>query len=292
MDLEAFQQQLRTTGHYESPSKPRRTRAERWFWRSNTWYYLQLVAIVREAAGIARRGVYDNRMFGLSSLRFLRLLEACGGKVRIEGVNEVSPSACPVVFASNHMSLLETILLPCILLSHGSLSNVVKESLLSYPFLGTVLRTHEPICVTRRNPREDLKQVLVQGTRVLQGGRSVLVFPQATRTPYVSPRQFNSLAVKLAARAGVPVVPLALKTDWHGIGRVLKDIGPLHRDRVVHVKMGAPRNAADDPRSAQNDVIHFIVGNVRAWGGEVREAQTADNNKQGSRDLPAPQNKT
>ena len=47
---------------------------------------------------------------------------------------------------------------------------------------------------------------------------SVLIFPQTTRELFFDPKKFNTLGIKLAKRAKVPVIPIAVKTDawWHG----------------------------------------------------------------------------
>ena len=97
---------------------------------------------------------------------------------------------------------------------------MVKESLLKYPFFGPVLGSREPIVVGRSNPREDLVAVLEGGEARLKQGRSVIVFPQSTRSSVFDPAHFNTIGVKLAKRAGVPVIPVALKTDAWGNGNL------------------------------------------------------------------------
>ena len=52
------------------------------------------------------------------------------------------------------------------------------------------------------------------------------------------PGAFNSLGAKLAARSGVPVVPIALKTDFSGLGPVVKEFGRIDRTRTVHFRFG------------------------------------------------------
>ena len=57
------------------------------------------------------------------------------------------------------------------------------------------------------------KAVLEGGKQRLQKGISIIVFPQTTRTVRFEPENFNSIGVKLAQRAKVPIIPLALRTD-------------------------------------------------------------------------------
>ena len=50
------------------------------------------------------------------------------------------------------------------------------------------------------------------------------------------PEEFNSIGVKLAKKAGVPVVPVAIKTDFWGNGRIIKELGPIDNKKTIHIK--------------------------------------------------------
>jgi 1-acyl-sn-glycerol-3-phosphate acyltransferase len=122
-----------------------------------------------------------------------------------------------------------------------------------------------PITVTRTNPREDLKAVLEEGSALLKEGRSVIIFPQTTRTMELEPERFNSIGVKLARRAGVPVVPIALKTDALGNGRVLKDFGTVDPTRDVHFSIGEPMEITGRGHEEHRRIIEFITAKLNTW---------------------------
>ena len=46
--------------------------------------------------------------------------------------------------------------------------------------------------------------------------------------------------MKLAKKAGVQVVPVAIKTDFWGNGKLIKELGPLDRHKPIHIKFGEP----------------------------------------------------
>ena len=119
----------------------------------------------------------------------------------------------PVLFIANHMSTLETMILPCIISPLRKVTFVVKESLVKHPLFGDVMRSRNPIIVGRTDPRKDLEAVMTGGMELLSKGISIIIFPQSTRNVEFKPEEFNSLGVKLAKKAGVQVVPIALKTD-------------------------------------------------------------------------------
>ena len=232
-------------------------------------FYSRVALIVWRAARAASRGNYDDDDWRRSSLDVFRALEAVGGLVEIEGVDHFRNIGGPCVFIGNHMSTLETFLLPSIIVPSKRITYVVKRSLVEYPVFGHVMRSRDPIVVGRTNPREDLTAVFEGGAKRLGEGISIVVFPQTTRTEVFDPAAFNSIGIKLAKRARVPVVPVSLKTDAWGNGRFFKDFGKIDPARVVHIAFGQPLSVQGTGAGEHQRVIDFIREHLRAWGGKV-----------------------
>ena len=74
------------------------------------------------------------------------------------------------------------------------------------------------------------------------------------------------MGAKLARRAGVPLLPLALKTDFMGIGKVIRDCGRLDRSRQLHFKFGQPMQIEGNGKEQHEATVNFIGDNLRAWG--------------------------
>ncbi len=275
MNTLEFQKTLREPGSYRTAEKSVYCPLERLLGRTDSWYYLKIFRVVFWGAFVARMGKYDPSFWGQQSFEILQAAEICGAKITISGCESVAKYNRPVVFVSNHMSMLETMLYPGILLSFGGLATVVKDSLLTYPVFGHIMRAVDPISVSRRNPRDDLKEVLSKGENILRAGRSVLIFPQATRDVVFRPEEFNSLGVKLAKKAGVPVVPIALKTDFHSNGIRFKDIGDLDRSRHVRFRFGPVMEITGNGKSEHAKIIKFIEENLREWGAAVKEGDNS-----------------
>lgn len=278
MTATEFQEQLRRTGEYDTPAVGTRSFADRLLGGWDGWYYGDVLRIVFIARRLAQAGRYDASAWAASAFATLRSCERCGGTVHIRGAQEPGRSGSPAVIIANHMSMAETFVLPAILLTHRDVCFIVKHSLTTHPLFGPIMRAVHPISVTRANPRQDLKDVLEQGQAALAAGRHVVVFPQATRTAFFSPPDFNTLGVKLAARAGVPVIPLALKTDFQGNGKRIKEFGPLDRRQPMHYHFGEPMTVVGREKAAHAEVVAFIRERVTAWGGHVNEttASTKD----------------
>jgi 1-acyl-sn-glycerol-3-phosphate acyltransferase len=200
-----------------------------------------------------------------TSMGVFKALESIGAKIRITGMDNFSGLETPCVFISNHMSVLETFILPSIIGQFKYTTFVVKESLMKYPVFRHIMRTLDPVVVGRANPREDLVTVLRDGTSRLAAGMSVVVFPQSTRSVRFDPGQFNSIGVKLALRAGVPIIPIALKTDAWGIGKFLKDYGPVDPGKTVYISFGKAMEVEGRGAAQHRKVIDFIQEKLGQW---------------------------
>ncbi|PLX38963.1 MAG: 1-acyl-sn-glycerol-3-phosphate acyltransferase [Deltaproteobacteria bacterium] len=234
-------------------------------------FYPRIFSTVYRAAKIAKAGLYDGDAWIKSSLEVLNAVERSGGNVLIEGMENLPYDGSPVVYVANNMSTLETFLLPSILRPKGPVTFVIKEQLLRYPVFGWVMRSRNPIAVGRSNPREDLTTVLREGKARLEEGMSVIVFPQTTRAPYFDPTAFNSIGAKLAARSGVKLVPLALKTDFWSNGKRLKDFGPILPANTVHFKFASPLEPEGKGDAAHRATVKFITEELALWGASSPE---------------------
>ena len=153
---------------------------------------------------------------------------------------------------------------------------VVKESLIEYPLFKHVMISRDPVVVGRTNPRRDLQRVMAEGQKRLQNGVSVIIFPQTTRSVTFDAQKFNSLGVKLAQRAGVPVIPVALKTDAWGLGKRLKDFGKIHPAEAVHICFGNPFCVSGSAKAAHQFIVEFITEKLRSWGQPVLSDATGE----------------
>ena len=229
-------------------------------------FYRYIFPIVWKAGAKAKKGNYDTTEWAKSSLAVLHALEHIGIKFEITGVEHFRELKGPCVFLSNHMSTLETFVLPAIIASIKPVTFVVKESLVETPVFKYVMRSRDPITVGRANPREDLKAVFEGGTGRLNAGISIIIFPQTTRFLDFDPKKFNTIGIKLAKKANVPVVPVALKTDAWGNGRVFKDFGKMDPSKIVHFAFGEPLRIRDRGTEEHEKVLEFISSKLKEWG--------------------------
>lgn len=231
------------------------------------WYfYLNIFRVMVLSHKIAKRGLYNDDQWVEMSFLMLKCVENSGGRCYFTGLNNISKHEGPVVFIGNHMSTLETFILPSIIVPRKSITFVIKKDLLDYPIFGTTMRTREPITVGRQNPKEDFRVVMAEGQKILRSGKSLVIFPQSTRMEHFDPEKFNTIGVKLAKRAGVPIVPFALKTDFWGNGKILKDVGPIRRNRDVHFHFEPPMEVCGNGKEEHQKITELVQNKLREWG--------------------------
>jgi 1-acyl-sn-glycerol-3-phosphate acyltransferase len=156
-------------------------------------------------------------------------------------------------------------ILPGLIQPLRNVTFVVKESLVKHPLFGDVMRSRNPIVVGRTDPRKDLEAVMNGGMELLAKGISIVIFPQSTRNVIFKPEEFNSLGVKLAKKAGVQVVPVALKTDFWGNGILIKEIGPLDSSKTIYFRFGEPFKVTGTGKEENQKIIDFIQSSLNEW---------------------------
>lgn len=229
-------------------------------------FYLKVISIVWNDSRKVRRGQYDSAEWHDGSVRTIKALEMSGCQFEATGMEHLKGIDRPCIFIGNHMSSLETFTLPAIIMPHGfDLAYVVKRSLVDYPIFGDLVNVRDPVVVERVNPRDDLRVVMEEGARRLEQGRSLIIFPQHTRSVDFDPKQFNSIGIKLAKRTGAVVVPFALLTWAWSTGKMIKDFGPIIPSRTVHFAFGEPMEIAGKGQEEQQRIVDFIQGKLQAW---------------------------
>ena len=214
----------------------------------------------------ARRPDFELGYWPNAGYRVLQAVERTGGRVVVDGCENLDAAGGPAVVAANHVSALETYLFPPLLAPWRSVAYILKKSLLKYPLLGRCVRSIRPIPVTRNSPVADLRAVLSHGTESLRGGRFVVVFPQGSRDRLFKPDSWHSLGTKLALHAKVPVVPVAVATDFLRIGEWQRDLfASDHPSSVVRLSFGPPVPPDLSEHEMQKRQIDFVAGTLAEW---------------------------
>ncbi len=229
-------------------------------------FYSRVVKVVLYSNKMVKKNIYNDFNWVGSSLDLFFGFERAGIKYEIKGMSNITKHEGPVLFIGNHMSTLETLTLPAVIHPVKKIVFITKKELTDYPFFGPINSARDPIIVGRENPREDLKIVIEEGRKRIEAGKSIVIFPQKTRSKYFDVKGFNSLGVKLAKQNNVPVVPFALLTDAWDNGKYIKEAGSIDTSKKVRFKFGEPFTVDDRGAESHQRIIDFITSRLTEWG--------------------------
>ncbi|MBR7145604.1 MAG: 1-acyl-sn-glycerol-3-phosphate acyltransferase [Lentisphaeria bacterium] len=257
---------LYTANDYDTPENTPHALMDTLLFRSRWYFYWKNFGVFIRTGKCGQAGKLDGFMQTEFSNENARLVEAVGGKLHLRNLDNINKlNGQPAVIVANHMSLLETALLHAVMRPRLDFTFVIKRSLFDVKYFGDIMRSLEAIAVDRVNPRDDFKAVLTEGKERLARGKSIVLFPQATRSEVFIPENFNTIGIKLAKSAGVPVLPLALKTDFLGNGKLIRDMGPVRRKHEVYFEFGEPVMVTDSGKELHENIIKFIQERLDNW---------------------------
>ena len=129
-------------------------------------------------------------------------------RVETEGLDNV-PTHAPVLFMSNHQSLVDIAAIVHTLPTTQSWRFVAKKELVRVPIFGWALLTTGQIIIDRGD-RPRAVASLARAAERIRSGVSVIIFPEGTRSPTGSLRPFKSGPFHLALAAQVPIIPVTV----------------------------------------------------------------------------------
>ena len=168
-------------------------------------------------------------------------------KVRVVGREQLDPNQT-YVFVANHRSYLDAA--PLFAFTGRRMGMIAKKELLNAPILGYGMGFVNVIAIDRSN-RERAVESLKVATERLRSGISFGVCPEGTRAQPGEMLPFKKGAFHMAAQAGVPIAPIALKNCGQIDGqRNRRSLARHHRNGLS----AAGRNVVGQER--QTDLVN------------------------------------
>ncbi len=266
--LEMFREELLRTGGYRTPPERKATVPRKKGWLTTlgfTWSVFSVFPYCAVSEALRRLTTDKWAHYCFASLR---KAEKYGTDVIMDGWNNRRDYDGPVVYLANHMSTLETVMLPFVLLTYGPIGTVVKQSLSHLPCLEKAAAHMGLIPIGRKSPREDLATIFGVGVDRNKEGNSILIFAQGTRQSVFARKGWSSIGSKLAEKAGVPVVPIAVKTDMEptrpGGKGWFKDFGTVDPSKDIRLACGPVLTGTS--RELQRASFDWIKSKLDSWG--------------------------
>lgn len=200
-------------------------------WLAWTLAWAAAVSLVQIGPNLVALAVRPTARTFWRWLRVWSRLVLGGAGIRVDARGR--PAAGPAVYVANHQSMLD---IPVLTLAIGApFVFVARAGLGRLPIVGAVLRHSRCVLVDRQAPG-GAEAALDQAAERLADGEAVLFFPEGTRSYDATLGAFYPGAFRLAERAGVPVVPVAVD----GAARLVNERERTARPGRVRVRIGAP----------------------------------------------------
>jgi 1-acyl-sn-glycerol-3-phosphate acyltransferase len=113
----------------------------------------------------------------------------------------------PQIFMANHQSDFDIL----IVLAHipGQFRWIVKKELFKIPVFGKAMKSAGYIEIDRQNHEKAMKSI-EEAAQKIREGKSVMTFPEGTRSKDGTIQPFKQGMFHLAIQAGVPIVPISI----------------------------------------------------------------------------------
>lgn len=129
-----------------------------------------------------------------------------GSTLEVKGrENIISDRA--VVFTPNHQSYFD---IPSMIAAIDTpITFMSKKSILKLPVVGKVMQEFNCLTLDRDDIKEAAKTV-VEAINLLKSGKSIIIYPEGTRSKDGQVGEFKDGTFKIAAKASAPIVPVTI----------------------------------------------------------------------------------
>lgn len=138
-----------------------------------------------------------------------------GVRVEVRGRENIN-SGTSYVFVANHQGAYDIFSIYGYL--HHDFRWMMKQSLRRIPFVGYSCAVSGQVFVDNSSPSA-IRRTMQAAERQLAKGRSVVVFPEGSRTPDGRLHAFKRGVYTLAMEFGLPVVPITIDGAYHVMPR-------------------------------------------------------------------------
>ncbi len=180
------------------------------------------------------------------------ILKTTGVRLHVSGLEHIDPR-CSYVVAANHQSIYD---IPIVFTALPlQLRIVAKESLGRIPFLGWHLQRTGHLLVDRKHPGAG---ILKRMANLVAAARSVIVFPEGTRSVDGSVGRFKGGIFLLATDSALPVLPVSIARSRFVMAKGRLMVMPADVDVTIHPPIATNGITREQARSFADQVREVI----------------------------------
>jgi len=196
----------------------------------------------------------EEKVHRIANIWARMLLKLSAIRVEVEGVQNVSLDR-PQIFMSNHQSDFDIL----IVLAHipGQFRWIAKKELFKIPIFGKAMRNAGYIEIDRQHHENAMKS-LDEAAIKIREGKSVMTFPEGTRSRDGAIKQFKQGMFYLAIQSGVPIVPISII----GASEIMPKRSLLIKPGRIKMIIGRPVEVSPYTIATRGELIERVRGSI------------------------------
>lgn len=212
---------------------------------------------------LATKREYRFRIYRMMQDLSRRMVKAAGATIEIKG-KENLPAQGPVVYMATHKGLFDSPVM-ALLIENEPIIFIGKEETKNMPVFGKWFEAMGCIYLARDDMKQSL-QAILKGIEELKNGQSVVIFPEGTRMKGKEMGTFKAGSFKLATKANVPIVPIAIQNTY----KVLEEKKRIQKT-TIYVNVGKPIDVASLSAEDKKKLPTYVEDQVRALLAEITD---------------------
>ena len=182
------------------------------------------------------------------------VMKLAGAKITVIG-EENLPKDQTVLFVANHQSNFDIpLLMSSINVPKGF---IAKKELEKWPMISTWMKYIKCIFMDRSNLRKSA-EAIVEGTKLLRGGYSMVIFPEGTRSKGGPIGDFKAGSFKLATKSKCPIVPVTIDGTYKLLEANNNWIKSADVRLIIHPPIDVT-SLSKEESDALHNTVHSII---------------------------------
>lgn len=183
--------------------------------KSIFWYLNFVISLILQTGNLKKskrilkeqgEKAFEDFVFEKTTSWAKQQVDNSGAKITVHNVERI-PQDRNVLFVSNHQSDFDIAVFMALIPKRTGF--VAKSEMEKVPFLSDWMRNINCVFMDRTDMKKSLETILA-GIKLLKEGKSLVVFPEGTRSRCDEVGEFKQGSFKLATKSNVPIVPVTI----------------------------------------------------------------------------------
>ncbi len=197
---------------------------------------------------------FEDYVFKVTSHWANKQLKCSGSQIIVHNAENI-PTDTNVLFVSNHQSNFDIpIFMSRVGIPKGFLAKIELKKL---PGIRTWMELMGCVFMDRNDMKQSLTSI-IEGINLLKSGRSMVVFPEGTRSKQPEMGEFKPGSFKLATKSKVPIVPVTIDGSYKIMEMNHNKIKPAVVNIYIHPPILTSSLTKDQQATLAEDVKKII----------------------------------